>query len=114
MVNINLTLEKSKSLAVDREFRQDINLLRGVAILSVVLYHFAPALLPGGFVGVDIFFVISGFLMTKIISTGLEKRSFNLIGFYAARSKRIIPALLMLCIIMALVTLFWLPTNEYR
>lgn len=114
MVNINLTLEESKSLAVDREFRQDINLLRGVAILSVVLYHFAPALLPGGFVGVDIFFVISGFLMTKIISTGLEKRSFNLIGFYAARSKRIIPALLMLCIIMALVTLFWLPTNEYR
>uniref|UniRef100_UPI000682AE9E acyltransferase family protein n=1 Tax=Enterobacter kobei TaxID=208224 RepID=UPI000682AE9E len=114
MANINLTLEESKSLAVDREFRQDINLLRGVAILSVVLYHFAPALLPGGFVGVDIFFVISGFLMTKIISTSLEKHSFNLIKFYTARAKRILPALLLMCIIMALATLFWLPTNEYR
>ncbi|NJQ20678.1 acyltransferase [Pantoea sp. LS15] len=114
MANINLTLEESKSLVVDRDFRQDINLLRGIAILSVVLYHFAPTLLPGGFIGVDVFFVISGFLMTKIIATSLEKRSFNLIQFYAARSKRIIPALLILCLVLSLVTLFWLPTNEYR
>ena len=104
MANINLTLEESKSLVVDRDFRQDINLLRGIAILSVVLYHFAPTLLPGGFIGVDVFFVISGFLMTKIIATSLEKRSFNLIQFYAARSKRIIPALLMLCLVLSLIT----------
>ncbi|WP_276853905.1 acyltransferase family protein [Enterobacter oligotrophicus] len=114
MANINLTLEETKSLAVDRDFRQDINLLRGIAILSVVFYHFAPTLLPGGFTGVDIFFVISGFLMTKIIATSLERQTFNLFQFYAARSKRIIPALLMLCVVLALVTFFWLPTNEYR
>lgn len=114
MENIQLTLDKTKNSAIDRDFRQDINLLRAVAILSVVFYHFAPTLLPGGFTGVDIFFVISGFLMTKIISTNLEKQSFNLIQFYAARAKRIIPALLIMCIVLALVTLFWLPTNEYK
>lgn len=114
MANINLSIEETKALTVDLDFRQDINLLRGIAILSVVFYHFAPGLLPGGFAGVDIFFVISGFLMTKIIATGLERQSFNLIQFYAARCKRIIPALLVLCIILSLVTFFWLPTIEYR
>lgn len=114
MANINLSIEESSALTVDRDFRQDINLLRGIAILSVVFYHFAPSLLPGGFVGVDIFFVISGFLMTKIIATKLEQQNFNLFQFYAARCKRIIPALLVLCVILSLVTLFWLPTNEYR
>ncbi|AXF61141.1 acyltransferase [Leclercia sp. W6] len=114
MANINLSLEETSSLSVDRDFRQDINLLRGIAILSVVFYHFTATLLPGGFAGVDVFFVISGFLMTKIIATGLERNSFNLIQFYAARCKRIIPALLAMCLIVAATTFFWLPTNEYQ
>ncbi|AVY96893.1 acyltransferase [Lelliottia sp. WB101] len=114
MANINLSIEETRPLTVDLDFRQDINLLRGIAILSVVFYHFAPDLLPGGFAGVDIFFVISGFLMTKIIATGLERQSFNIIQFYAARFKRIIPALLVLCVILSLATFFWLPTNEYQ
>jgi len=114
MANINLSLEEASSLSVDRDFRQDINLLRGIAILSVVFYHFIATLLPGGFAGVDVFFVISGFLMTKIIATGLERNSFNLIQFYAARCKRIIPALLAMCLIVAATTFFWLPTNEYQ
>lgn len=114
MANINLSLEEASSLSVDRDFRQDINLLRGIAILSVVFYHFTATLLPGGFAGVDVFFVISGFLMTKIIATGLERNSFNLIQFYAARCKRIIPALLAMCLIVAATTFFWLPTNEYQ
>lgn len=114
MANINLSLEETSSLSIDRDFRQDINLLRGIAILSVVFYHFTATLLPGGFAGVDVFFVISGFLMTKIIATGLERNSFNLIQFYAARCKRIIPALLAMCLIVAATTFFWLPTNEYQ
>ncbi|MFZ3621474.1 acyltransferase family protein [Leclercia barmai] len=114
MANINLSLEEASSLSVDRDFRQDINLLRGIAILSVVFYHFTATLLPGGFAGVDVFFVISGFLMTKIIATGLERNSFNLLQFYAARCKRIIPALLAMCLIVAVTTFFWLPTNEYQ
>lgn len=114
MANINLSLEESRSLPVDREFRQDINLLRGIAILSVVFYHFAATLLPGGFVGVDVFFVISGFLMTKIIATALDKRTFSFFTFYAARCKRIIPALLVMCLILSAATYFWLPTSEYK
>lgn len=114
MANINLSLEGVSSLSVERDFRQDINLLRGIAILSVVFYHFAAPLLPGGFAGVDVFFVISGFLMTKIIATGLERNRFNLIQFYAARCKRIIPALLTMCLVIAVATFFWLPTNEYK
>ncbi|MGK9174765.1 acyltransferase [Yokenella regensburgei] len=114
MANINLSVEATQTVMVDRDFRQDINLLRGIAILSVVLYHFAGQLLPGGFAGVDVFFVISGYLMTKIIATGLERRSFNLIQFYAARCKRIIPALLIFCTILLLATYLWMPNNEYR
>ena len=54
------------------KFRKDINGLRAIAVLSVVLFHFEPELVKGGFVGVDIFFVISGFLMTSIVFTKLD------------------------------------------
>ena len=63
-------------------FRYDINGLRAIAVLAVVLFHFNPKWLPGGFAGVDVFFVISGFLMTSIIFTGIEKNTFNLFKFY--------------------------------
>ena len=53
-------------------FRYDINGLRAIAVLAVVLFHFKPQWLPGGFAGVDVFFVISGFLMTSIIFNGVE------------------------------------------
>ena len=63
-------------------FRYDINGLRAIAVLAVVLFHFKPQWLPGGFAGVDVFFVISGFLMTSIIFNGVEKDSFNLLEHY--------------------------------
>ena len=79
-------------------FRYDLNGLRAIAVIAVVLFHFNAKWMPGGFAGVDVFFVISGFLMTGIIFAGLEKDEFNLFKFYVARANRIIPALAVLCL----------------
>lgn len=88
------------------KFRKDINGLRSIAVIAVVLFHFNSSWLPGGFVGVDVFFVISGFLMTGIIFRGIEQDNFSILKFYVARANRIIPALAMLC--FALLIFGWL------
>ncbi|MGL6349659.1 MAG: acyltransferase family protein, partial [Aeromonas sp.] len=74
-------------------FRTDINGLRAMAVMAVVLYHFAVPGFSGGFSGVDVFFVISGYLMTGIIVGRLSSGGFSLTGFYLDRGRRIIPAL---------------------
>ncbi|MBL8536238.1 MAG: acyltransferase [Hyphomonadaceae bacterium] len=79
--------------AADAKFRSDIQGLRAVAVLSVVLYHADAALLPGGFTGVDIFFVISGFLITGILLRELKDDRMSIAGFYHRRIKRLFPAL---------------------
>ncbi|TFW34549.1 acyltransferase family protein [Massilia horti] len=76
-------------------YRPDIDGLRAVAVLSVVLYHGWPHVFAGGFIGVDVFFVISGYLITSIIIAELERGRFTLAGFYARRIRRIFPALLL-------------------
>lgn len=94
-----------------KELRQDITGLRAVAVLAVTLYHIAHVLDPenlyfqGGFLGVDIFFVISGFLMTKIIMDGLDRQNFSLYTFYKRRAKRICPALLVVVVTFVCVAL---------
>ena len=75
-------------------YRADIDGLRAISILLVVGYHSQPQLVPGGFVGVDIFFVISGFLITRIIVGELATNSFSLLSFYRRRIRRIFPALI--------------------
>lgn len=87
-------------VAAPSPFRYDINGLRAVAVLSVLLFHFKVPGFGGGFVGVDIFFVISGLLMTQIIDRGIRGGEFSLIGFYAARFRRIVPALAALCAVV--------------
>src|SRR5579871_6777799 len=77
------------------EFREDINGLRALAVLGVVAFHADRELVPGGFAGVDVFFVISGFLITRIILSECAVRHFSLPMFYARRAKRILPALLL-------------------
>ncbi|NAX31801.1 acyltransferase family protein, partial [Vibrio sp. V37_P2S8PM304] len=74
-------------------FRKDINGLRALAVIAVLLFHLDFNWIPGGFAGVDVFFVISGFLMTGIIVNRLENQSFSLMGFYSDRAKRIFPPL---------------------
>ena len=96
------------------DFRKDINGLRAVAVLAVVLFHFYPNLLPGGFAGVDVFFVISGFLMTGIIARGMDSQQFSLVRFYKARAKRIVPALFVLCSALIIFGWFFLIPSEYE
>ncbi|MFJ2992716.1 acyltransferase family protein [Pandoraea sp. NPDC087047] len=76
-----------------RAYRADIDGLRAVAVLSVLVFHAFPSGLPGGFVGVDIFFVISGYLITSILITQIDAGCFSIFDFYARRVRRIFPAL---------------------
>ncbi|MFY0480421.1 acyltransferase family protein [Achromobacter marplatensis] len=93
-------------------YRADIDGLRAVAVLAVVVFHLNKSWLPGGFVGVDIFFVISGFLITGILSRKIESGSFSFADFYLSRARRILPAAYF-CIAITLLmgTIFMLPAD---
>jgi peptidoglycan/LPS O-acetylase OafA/YrhL len=82
--------------------RADIDGLRAIAIIPVVLEHAGAPIFPGGFVGVDVFFVISGFLITGILRREMASGSFSLTRFYERRARRLLPALLVM-------TLFCIP-----
>lgn len=77
------------------KYRADIDGLRGIAVIVVILFHAGFETFSGGFVGVDIFFVISGYLITTIILTELDKGHFSLVNFYERRVRRILPALVL-------------------
>ena len=94
-------------------YRKDIDGLRAIAVLLVVVYHGFPSFLKGGFLGVDIFFVLSGFLITGIISTDLNTAGFNLRQFYFNRIRRIFPALLVVMMIVLIAGWFVLRQEEY-
>jgi peptidoglycan/LPS O-acetylase OafA/YrhL len=87
---------------VSLAYRPDIDGLRAVAVGLVVGYHAFPRILSGGFIGVDVFFVISGYLITQIILTGLHAGTFSLGAFYQRRVRRIVPALLVVLAVCAL------------
>jgi peptidoglycan/LPS O-acetylase OafA/YrhL len=96
------------------KFRHDINALRALAVTAVVLYHFKVAAIPGGFVGVDVFFVISGYLMTQIIMTRLQSDSFSLRQFYYDRANRIVPGLATLCACLIVFGFFFIDPFTYN
>ena len=95
-------------------YRADIDGLRSVAVLSVFLFHLQPGLLPGGFLGVDVFFVISGYLITGIILREHHLRTFSFTHFYARRIKRIFPALFVVLLFSAVIALFLLIPETYK
>jgi peptidoglycan/LPS O-acetylase OafA/YrhL len=95
-------------------FLLDINGLRGISVLMVVLYHFNIRIFGSGFIGVDIFFVISGFLMTKIIVSSLLSNNFDYIEFVKRRALRIFPALFILIFILLLVGVLLLPPSDLK
>ena len=95
-------------------YRPDIDGLRALAVLAVVAFH-SSSRVPGGFVGVDIFFVISGFLITGVIRRELEVGTFSLGEFYARRARRILPALVvMLAVVLAIGAVVLLPDEYVR
>lgn len=96
------------------KYRPDIDGLRAIAVLAVVAFHAFPTRIKGGFIGVDIFFVISGFLITTIILSSLQKGSFNFVEFYIRRIKRIFPALLLVLATCCLAGWFLLLADEYK
>lgn len=83
-------------------FRNDIQGLRAIAVLAVIIFHLDSTLLPGGFIGVDIFLVISGYLITSIILKKKHRNNFSLLGFYKKRFNRIVPAYLTLLAIVSI------------
>ena len=95
-------------------YRPDIDGLRAIAVLSVVAYHAFPTRIHGGFVGVDVFFVISGYLISGIILKGLEKGTFSFAGFYARRIRRIFPALIVVLLASLAFGWFALLPDEYE
>jgi peptidoglycan/LPS O-acetylase OafA/YrhL len=90
------------------KFRYDINGLRAIAVIAVVIFHFYPTYLPGGFAGVDVFFVISGFLMTGIIFRDLDENAFSLFKFYKSRINRIVQPLVFVCLFLLVFGWFFL------
>jgi peptidoglycan/LPS O-acetylase OafA/YrhL len=95
-------------------YRSDIDGLRAVSVLLVLLFHLAPSQLTGGFVGVDVFFVISGYLMTRIIADEYDDGIFTFAGFYARRCRRILPALLVMLSVTLAGSYVMLAPDEYR
>lgn len=94
-------------------YRADIDGLRAIAVLMVVVFHAFPAWFPGGFIGVDIFFVISGYLISTILFKSFDIGSFHFLDFYGRRIRRIFPALVLVLLSCLIAGWFFLLSDEY-
>ena len=94
--------------------RNDIQFLRGIAVLYVVFYHSGLGFLPQGFLGVDIFFVLSGFLITKLILEQIEQNKFSFSNFYQRRVNRLLPALYVTLILTSLLSILFLTSSQLQ
>lgn len=82
------------------DYRADLDGMRGIAVLTVLLFHLDKQLMPGGYVGVDVFFVLSGYFITRILVRDIDNQSFSLIGFYDRRIRRLLPALFVMLLVV--------------
>jgi peptidoglycan/LPS O-acetylase OafA/YrhL len=96
------------------KYRKEIDGLRAIAVLPVILFHAGFEKFSGGFVGVDVFFVISGYLITTIILTEKEQGIFSLVNFYERRFRRIIPALFTVMAVSLIFSWFWLSPSHMK
>lgn len=97
----------------EQEYRPDIDGLRAVAVMAVVLYHAFPQWLPGGYIGVDVFFVISGYLISGQLMASAARGEFSLAEFYGRRIRRILPALIVVLLSAAIAGWFVLLPEEW-
>jgi peptidoglycan/LPS O-acetylase OafA/YrhL len=104
--------EKGGIAIVRRDYREDIDWLRAIAVLAVVAFHFEAPAVFGGFVGVDIFFVISGYLITGIIASEIKRGTFSFAQFYERRVRRLLPALYAMVALTAIPSFDYLLTSE--
>lgn len=105
---------KQTPSAATRQYRPDIDGLKGIAILFVFVFHYADSWLPGGFIGVDVFFVISGYLIGRSIFETLDNKKFKLRTYFAHRARRIFPSLIVMLLVMLVLGWFVLLPNEYE
>ena len=96
------------------EYRREIDGLRAIAVIPVILFHAGFEHFSGGYVGVDVFFVISGYLITTIILSEKEKGTFSLVNFYERRARRIIPALFLVMLVSIFFSWFWLSPSHMK
>jgi len=104
--------DKGGPAIVNRAYREDIDWLRAIAVLAVVAFHFEAPAVFGGFVGVDIFFVISGYLITGIIQSEVQSGTFSFVRFYERRVRRLLPALYAMVALTAIPSFHYLLTSE--
>ena len=95
-------------------YRPDIDGLRAIAVLAVIAFHAFPEWVSGGFIGVDIFFVISGFLITNLIQGRLREQNFSILAFYASRVRRLFPSLILVLLACQTFAWFALLSDEYK
>lgn len=110
----NAARTMTNSASPQAHYRPDIDGLRAIAVVAVVLHHAFPEHVRGGFVGVDVFFVLSGYLISSILLGGLEKGRFSLADFYARRVRRIFPALFLVLLTTLLMGWNTLVPNEFK
>ena len=96
------------------KYRSEIDGLRAMAVLPVIFFHAGFSTFQGGFVGVDVFFVISGYLITTILLADMEKGRFSLVNFYERRFRRILPALFVVMLATLPFALLWLMPSELK
>lgn len=96
------------------DYRREIDGLRALAVLPVILFHAGFETFSGGFVGVDVFFVISGYLITTIILAELEQGKFSIVNFYERRARRILPALFLVMLVCIPFAWFWLLPSDMK
>ena len=113
-LDMSLPVPSEQTHLTHPKYRTDIDGLRAIAVLSVVGFHAFPFWVKGGFVGVDIFFVISGFLISSIIFSSLERNCFSFVEFYSRRIRRIFPALILVMATCFVFGWFALLADEYK